>query len=75
MTGVGAILGVPLAIIGIIIMVAGPFARTIEFSGPCPYCEHQLELVVSSRGRPLNTTCPACKKNVIIREQHFIAVD
>ncbi len=64
-TGIGAILGVPLIIVGIIY----PFYNMGNSSliGNCPYCGHET---IAFRKDP-GVTCKACQQRIIIKNGNF----
>ena len=67
LTGIGAIIGVPLIIAGII----APIVGLASIKGSCPYCGATLRTMKTSQG----VTCGACKKRVVLRDGCFYRVE
>jgi DNA-directed RNA polymerase subunit RPC12/RpoP len=72
LTGIGAIIGVPLIIGGIASPFIGPVAVGLtSIKGKCPYCESEVQASSMDKG----VTCPACKKRIVIRDKKFYKVE
>jgi len=71
LTGIGAILGIPMIIAGLLSPFAGALLGLSSIKGPCPYCGHE----VSCSSKTPGVTCPACKKRIIVKEKKFYKVD
>lgn len=73
-TGIGALLGVPMIIIGFFVKSQSRGA----WKGNCPHCESEVafapdfqrpdEIVVSG------FDCPICKGRIILKNQSFVAI-
>jgi len=66
LTGIGAILGIPIIIAGFIF----PFTKSGNsptLKGKCPYCGYD---VYASKNAP-GVTCKACKQRIIIKDGVF----
>jgi hypothetical protein len=70
-TGIGAIIGVPLIIAGIVLAFAGPFLGLGSIKGACPYCGGEVH---SSKTAP-GVTCPACLRRIVIRDGKYHRAD
>ncbi len=71
LTGIGAIIGVPLIIGGIASPFIGPVAGLTSIKGKCPYCESEVQASSTDKG----VTCAACKKRIVIRDKKFYKVE
>ena len=70
LTGLGAILGIPIIIAGFIY----PFtksARAPILIGKCPYCGHEVHASKLAPG----VTCDACKQRIIIKDGIFYTIN
>jgi DNA-directed RNA polymerase subunit RPC12/RpoP len=68
LTGLGAFLGVPLIIGGILAPVAGPMVGMTSLKGNCPWCGAK----VSSLNAKGSFDCEACHKRVAVRDHRFV---
>jgi DNA-directed RNA polymerase subunit RPC12/RpoP len=68
LTGIGALIGIPLIIAGIVAPIVGLVS---SIKGPCPYCGSAVTTSKSSQG----VTCRACKKRVVVRDRKFYRVE
>ena len=73
LTGIGAIVGIPVMLLSVILAFIAPImgwnlAPRHWLSGSCPYCEYP-ELKVRDNVPGVN--CPACNKRIVIREKQF----
>lgn len=77
LTVVGAILGIPMIILGILMLFAGPFmglfglAAPSSLKGKCPHCATDVSATKGSLG----FDCPACAKRIIVRNEQFFRLD
>jgi DNA-directed RNA polymerase subunit RPC12/RpoP len=72
-TGVGAIIGVPMIILGLMGPIMGPLMGTGAKAGPCPWCGTRAMTPLSAFPKP-GFDCPACKKRIIVRGNKFIGI-
>lgn len=79
-TGIGALIGVPLIIAGILMPIFGwgmgkEMASCKMIAKDCPYCGRPK--VVAQQGDISNggITCPACQHRIIIRDGEFGRLD
>jgi len=70
-TGIGACIGIPMIIVGVVMPFVGPLMRLNNIKGKCPYCRCD----VSSLSTDPGVTCPACKRRIIIRDKKFFRVE
>ncbi len=70
-TGIGAIIGVPLIIGGILVPFLGSVMGLGTVKGECPWCETAVTSPLASKG----FDCPVCKKRIVIREKNFVKID
>jgi len=68
LTGIGAIIGIPLIIGGILYPIINIGSTSII--GSCPYCGHE----VSASKKTPGVTCPACRQRIIIRNNMFCKI-
>ena len=69
MTGIGAFIGIPLILLGLL----APLAGLSSIKAPCPYCGaivYQLPLIHQE-----GITCSTCKKRIVVRDRKFHRVD
>lgn len=66
-TGIGAIIGVPMILAGLLLPFIGPILGFNSIKGPCPYCGYSVQALPTDPG--LN--CPACKQRIVVREKRF----
>ena len=69
---IGAIVGIPLIIGGVILLIISPFAKYYVVEGKCPHCEKVLQAITLFQK---STKCPDCKKRIIVRDKKFLSVD
>ena len=69
LTGLGAFLGVPMIIGGILAPLAGPLIGIDSLKGTCPWCGAP---VTSLNGRG-SFDCKACSKRIAVRDHRFVA--
>jgi len=70
LTGLGAILGIPMIIGGILAPLAGPLIGFGAERGTCPSCGAPVSSVASSQ----TFACDACHQRIAIRNHSFVAV-
>ena len=71
LTGIGAIIGIPMILAGLLAPFLGPVIGLTNIRGKCPYCE----ISVKALSRDVGVTCPACKKRIVIRQRRFYKID
>lgn len=71
LTGIGAIIGIPLILGGLLAPFLAPLLGLSNIKGQCPYCGS--DVLVSSREPGVN--CRACKKRIVIRDKKFFRVE
>jgi len=68
-TGVGAIIGIPLALGGLLCPVLagalGASSAAHRLRGPCPYCGQVLI------GEGIGFACPSCARRIVVRGNHL----
>ena len=70
-TGIGAILGIPLMIAGILVAIVAPFMGAAGIKGMCPHCGHlSVHASVSDIGQG-GVTCTACRQRIVIRGKRY----
>jgi len=70
LTGLGALLGVPMIVCGILAPLAGPMIGFVSLRGKCPWCGAQ----VSSLNSTQSFDCDACHRRIAIRNEKFVVV-
>jgi hypothetical protein len=68
LTGLGAFLGVPMIIAGVLSPLLGPMIGIGEPKGKCPWCGTGISNVFNASG----FECHACSKRIAVRDQRFI---
>ena len=69
LTGLGAILGIPMIIAALIAPLAGPLIGMGEHRARCPYC-HTREITVADNQLH---HCPNCDKEFALGDHHLVA--
>jgi hypothetical protein len=69
LTGLGAVLGIPLIILAIISPLLGPLIGIGEHKGKCPSCGTRVISVSDGQ----NHYCPACDKEFALSDHHQAA--
>jgi Zinc-ribbon containing domain len=69
LTGIGAIIGIPLIIIGILMFFIGPLLGLGTLKGECPWCGNLV--TVMGKGQD----CPICKKRIVVKDKKFIKIE
>ncbi len=67
LTGLGAILGVPMIVAGILAPLAGPMFGLGALKGECPWCGTGVSSVANSH----DFCCHGCGKRIAIKHRHF----
>jgi len=67
-TGLGAFLGIPVIIAGILAPLIGPMVSMGEPRGKCPWCGTELTDIVSSPA----FECHVCKGKVLLQDSKFV---
>jgi DNA-directed RNA polymerase subunit RPC12/RpoP len=70
-TGIGAIIGIPMMIGAFLGPLIGLGRGAEKLKGDCPYCGMEIEAEHANMG----VTCRVCKQRVIVRKQRFCRVD
>lgn len=71
LTGIGAIVGIPMALIGLLMPIVAPLMGLAQVSGQCPHCSKHLT-ALTTKGA---ATCKYCKKRVVISDGKFVKID
>lgn len=70
LTGLGAFLGIPMIIAGVLAPLAGPIIGMRSMRGNCPWCGAP----VSSLDSAQHFNCDACHRPIVIRDHKFAPV-
>ncbi|HET6170148.1 MAG TPA: hypothetical protein VFE01_08205 [Terracidiphilus sp.] len=70
LTGLGAILGIPMIIGGVLAPLAGPMIGFGAIKGKCPLCDAP----VSSLPGVESFHCEACQQQIAVRHEKFVPV-
>lgn len=70
LTGIGALIGIPLILIGLVMPFFGGVLGLSAIKGSCPYCGHTIH--TESKKPGLN--CPACNQRIVIKDKKFYRV-
>jgi DNA-directed RNA polymerase subunit RPC12/RpoP len=68
LTGLGAFLGIPVIIVGILAPLLGPMIGFGELKGKCPACGTELNNVVNA---PV-FACHGCGERIVVENHKFI---
>lgn len=68
LTGLGAFLGVPVILVGILAPLLGPMIGIGEPKGKCPWCGTQLDNVVNSPA----FACHQCGERIAVENRKFV---
>ena len=71
LTGIGAIIGIPLILAGLLALFLGPLLGLTSIKGKCPYCETS----VTAQSTAVVVTCSAYQKRIVIREKRFYRIE
>jgi len=69
LTGLGAFLGVPMIICGILAPLAGPVIGIDSLKGACPWCGAAVTSVNSQQ----SFDCDSCKQRIAIKNHKFVS--
>ncbi|HXR38170.1 MAG TPA: hypothetical protein VN776_03730 [Terracidiphilus sp.] len=69
LTGLGAILGVPMIIVAVFAPLLGPMLGMGALKGKCPWCG----IAVSSVANTKDFDCHGCGKRIAIKHREFVA--
>ncbi len=69
LTGLGAILGIPLIVAAVFMPLLGPMVGMRSLKGHCPWCG----IGVSSVGNTRDFNCHGCGKRIAIRHREFVS--
>lgn len=69
-TGIGAIIGIPMIIIGILMPVLAPIMGLTAIKGKCPYCDSDITSSSTAKG----VNCKACNNRVVIKGKKFVKI-
>jgi uncharacterized Zn finger protein (UPF0148 family) len=70
LTGIGAVVGVPLILFGLLSPFIGALLGWTGLKGQCPWCAAPITSPAGAQG----IDCPACKKRIVIRDRRFIKI-
>jgi DNA-directed RNA polymerase subunit RPC12/RpoP len=68
LTGLGAFLGVPMIIAGVLSPLLGPMIGIGELKGKCPWCGTALSNIVNAPG----FNCHVCSKRIAVQNRQFV---
>jgi len=68
LTGLGAFLGVPMIVAGVLAPLLGPMIGIGELKGKCPWCGTAVSNVVNAPG----FACHACSQRIAVENRRFI---
>ena len=68
LTGLGAILGIPMILAAVLAPLLGPLIGIGALKGKCPWCGTAVSSVVNVPG----FHCHACKKRIAIEKRRFV---
>lgn len=69
LTGLGAFLGVPMIILGLLAPLVGPILGFRSVRGNCPWCGAP----VSSLDSVQSFDCDACHRSIVIRDHKYVS--
>ncbi len=68
LTGLGAILGIPMIIAAVLAPLWGPMIGLGALKGKCPWCGASVNSVANTK----DFDCPACSKRIAIQHRAFV---
>jgi DNA-directed RNA polymerase subunit RPC12/RpoP len=71
LTGLGAILGVPMIVAAVLAPLLGPMIGIGALHGDCPWCGTRIHSVITVP----QFYCHACSKRILIKDRKFIPVE
>ncbi len=69
LTGLGAILGIPMILAAVLAPILGPMIGLGALKGKCPWCGISVSSVANSK----DFDCHGCGKRIAIRPREFVA--
>ncbi|MGA9669213.1 MAG: hypothetical protein WBQ94_08395 [Terracidiphilus sp.] len=69
LTGLGAFLGIPMIIVGVLAPLLGPMLGLGTLQGKCPWCG----VAVNGRENAKDFACLECGKRIAIKHREFVA--
>jgi len=69
-TGIGAVVGVPILVLGVPMALLYPFFTAARFGGPCPRCGEDVAFTIEKPG----VDCPGCKGRIVLRKKRLVLV-
>jgi DNA-directed RNA polymerase subunit RPC12/RpoP len=72
-TGIGAIIGIPIVIVGLIFPIIQFLNGMATIKGNCPWCQTSVTCTSADRQQG-GVTCPACKKRIVIKDKTLIKI-
>lgn len=73
-TGVGALIGIPLIIAGLLAPFLGGVIGLAQLKGNCPYCAMTITADATSIGNG-GIDCPSCTNRILIRDKQFLKAE
>ena len=71
LTGLGAVLGIPMILAGIFAPLLGPLIGLGALKGKCPWCGSPVSSISSTQ----SFDCEACKKRIAVKIGKFVRVE
>lgn len=71
LTGLGAFLGVPMIIFGVLAPLIGPVVGIGSLSGKCPWCGACMDSIVDGK----KFECLECSHKIAIEHRHFVRAE
>jgi DNA-directed RNA polymerase subunit RPC12/RpoP len=68
LTGLGAFLGIPMIIAGVLAPLLGPMIGIGELKGKCPWCGSAVSNIVNAPG----FDCHVCSKRIAVQDRKFV---
>lgn len=68
LTGLGAVLGIPMIVCGILAPLVGPMVGLVSLRGRCPWCGASVTSLNSTQ----SFACDACQRRIAIRNEKFV---
>jgi len=69
LTGLGALLGIPLILVGVLAPLLGPMMGLGVVKGTCPWCGAAVSGLEHSR----DFSCPECGKRISVKHREFMS--
>lgn len=64
------IIGIPIFVIGVVLLLSTPVAAFYTKFGNCPYCNNRIVLIFSKK----SVKCSKCKKRLILEDNQLQVV-